>query len=72
MRALNKMTDRVLDKLLGKTTAAAACYEQIRECNNAPCGNGGLRRCCRSCTLTGVNCQNKSCGAYSCGLCSLP
>ncbi|TWJ12427.1 hypothetical protein LX16_3184 [Stackebrandtia albiflava] len=72
MKRVNRIADAVLSRLVRGADATAACYEQTRECYNQPCGSGGLRRCCRTCTYTGPRCEYKSCGAYSCGLCALP
>ncbi|MEV0649088.1 hypothetical protein AB0I28_27925 [Phytomonospora sp. NPDC050363] len=69
---LHRITDRVLDKLVGRTTAAAGCYEQVQECSYVACQSNGLRRRCRTCTYTGSSCQYKSCGAYTYGGCMLP
>lgn len=74
MSRLNRLTDRVLDKLVGRATAAAGCYEQVQECNYVSCQSNGLRRRCRTCVYSGsgANCTNKSCGAWSYGPCELP
>ncbi|NUS40332.1 MAG: hypothetical protein HOP97_01685 [Terrabacter sp.] len=72
MSRLHRLTDRVLDKLVGRAQAAAGCYEQVRECNYVACQSNGLRRRCRTCTYTGPTCGTKTCGAYTYGVCELP
>ena len=47
---LKRLTDTVLDRLVGKTTAKAGdlvCYTRS-------CGTGGIQRCCY--TTSGVKC----------------
>lgn len=72
MTLFNRLTDRVLDKLVGSTRAAAGCYEQVRECGYVACQSNGLRRRCRTCTYTGSSCQYVSCTAWEYGVCELP
>lgn len=72
MKFLNKACDALLSVAVPKITARAACYETTTECIYMACGNGGKRRCCRTCQWRGDPCRKTSCGSYSCGICTLP
>lgn len=72
MKLFTRACDAMLSLVAPKITARAACSETTRECYNTACGNGGIRRCCRTCTWGGNPCHRVSCTGYSCGLCALP
>lgn len=70
MRKLNRFTDRVLDKLVGRTSAAAGCSETSQVCRYITC-SGGLRRCCKTCYYSGSPCHQTGCTTETCGPCML-